>query len=125
MQIRDYILRRLAVLPILIIGVSIIVFGLTRLGGSPIGIYLSHEMSAAEVAEIEARFHLDRPLPVQYFYWARGVLSGDFGWSGVAAAPVVGFEERDVVGLGEDVGGGEAGDARAHDGHPAPAARCR
>lgn len=88
MQIRDYILRRLMVLPILIIGTSIVVFALSRVGGSPIGIYLSHEMSPEEVAEIEARFHLDQPLPVQYFYWARGVLQGDLGWSGVAAAPV-------------------------------------
>src|SRR5918999_4117031 len=88
MQIRDYILRRLLVLPILIIGTSIVVFALTRIGGSPIGIYLSHEMSPEEVAQIEERFHLNDPLPVQYFYWARGVLSGDLGWSGVAAAPV-------------------------------------
>lgn len=76
------------VLPVLIIGVSIIVFGLTRIGGSPIGIYLSHEMNAEQVAELEARFHLDDPVPVQYFYWASGVLQGDLGWSGVAAAPV-------------------------------------
>lgn len=88
MQIRDYILRRLMVLPILIVGTSIVVFTLTRIGGSPIAIYLSHEMSPAEVAEIEARFRLDEPLPVQYLYWAWGVLQGDLGWSGVAAAPV-------------------------------------
>lgn len=88
MQIRDYVIRRLMVLPVLVIGVSIIVFALTRIGGSPIGIYLSHEMNAEEVAEIEKRFHLDEPLPVQYFYWAGGVLTGDFGWSGVSAAPV-------------------------------------
>jgi peptide/nickel transport system permease protein len=89
MQIRDYILRRLMVLPILIIGTSIVVFALSRVGGSPIGIYLSHEMTPAEVEQIEERFHLNDPLPIQYFYWARGVLQGDLGWSGVAAAPVV------------------------------------
>jgi ABC-type dipeptide/oligopeptide/nickel transport system permease component len=88
MQIRDYLIRRLLVLPFLVIGVSIVVFTLTRVGGSPIGIYLSHEMNAEEVAELEERFHLDEPLPVQYFYWAGGVLQGDLGWSGVAAAPV-------------------------------------
>ncbi len=88
MQIRDYVLRRLMVLPILVIGTSIIVFALTRVGGSPIGIYLSHEMNAEEVAELEERFHLDEPVHVQYFYWASGVVSGDLGWSGVAAAPV-------------------------------------
>lgn len=88
MQIRDYLLRRLMVLPILLIGVSIIVFTLTRVGGSPIGIYLSHEMTPEEVAEIEARYGLDQPLPVQYLAWAGGVLRGDLGWSGVAVAPV-------------------------------------
>ncbi len=88
MQIRDYIIRRLMLLPLLIVGVSIIVFALTRIGGSPIGIYLSHEMTPEEVAEVEARFHLDDPVPVQYFYWASGVLTGDLGWSGVAAVPV-------------------------------------
>ena len=88
MQIRDYVLRRLIVLPLLVFGVSVIVFSLTRIGGSPIGIYLSHEMNAEEVAELEARFHLDEPVPVQYYYWAQGVLQGDLGWSGVAAAPV-------------------------------------
>lgn len=88
MQIRDYVLRRLMVLPLLIIGVSIIVFSLTRIGGSPIGIYLSHEMSQEEVAELEEKFHLNDPVPVQYYYWASGVVTGDLGWSGVAAAPV-------------------------------------
>ena len=88
MQIRDYVLRRLMVLPILVIGTSIVVFALTRIGGSPIGIYLSHEMDAEEVAQLEEEFHLDDPLPVQYVYWAGGVLQGDLGWSGVAAAPV-------------------------------------
>ena len=88
MQIRDYVLRRLMVLPVLIVGVSIIVFSLTRIGGSPIGIYLSHEMTQEEVAELEEKFHLNDPVPVQYYYWASGVLTGDLGWSGVAAAPV-------------------------------------
>ena len=88
MNLRDYILRRLVVLPILIIGVSIVVFTLTRVGGSPIGIYLSHEMSPSEVAEIKARFNMDKPVWTQYLYWIRGIFQGDFGWSGVAAAPV-------------------------------------
>jgi peptide/nickel transport system permease protein len=76
------------ILPILLIGVSLIVFTLSRVGGSPIGIYLSHEMTPDEVAEIEERFGLDEPLPVQYLAWAGGVLRGDLGWSGVSVAPV-------------------------------------
>jgi peptide/nickel transport system permease protein len=72
----------------LLIGVSIIVFALTRIGGSPIGIYLSHEMTPEEVEELEDRYGLNDPLPVQYVAWAGGVLRGDLGWSGVAVAPV-------------------------------------
>jgi peptide/nickel transport system permease protein len=88
MQIRDFILRRLLILPILLIGTSIIVFLLTRISGSPIAIYLSHEMSAEEVAEVEVRYGLDKPLPLQYLAWVRGMFEGDLGWSGVSAAPV-------------------------------------
>jgi len=88
MQLRDYIIRRLLILPILIFGVSVIVFTLTRIGGSPIGVYLSHEMNAEEVAALEERFHLNEPLYTQYWYWLKAALSGDFGYSGVASAPV-------------------------------------
>ncbi|HEX2153610.1 MAG TPA: ABC transporter permease [Acidimicrobiia bacterium] len=88
MQIRDYLIRRLMVLPLLLVGVSIVVFVLTRVGGSPIGIYLSHEMTPAEVEQLEERYGLNDPLPVQYLAWAGGVLQGEFGWSGVAVAPV-------------------------------------
>lgn len=88
MQIREYLLRRLMVLPVLVIGTSIIVFSLTRIGGSPIGIYLSHEMTQEDVAELEERFGLNDSLPVQYVRWVQGVARGDLGWSAVSAAPV-------------------------------------
>jgi ABC-type dipeptide/oligopeptide/nickel transport system permease component len=88
MQIREYIARRLLVLPILVVCTSVVVFALSRAGGSPIGIYLSHEMTPDEVEELEERFHLNDPLPVQYLFWVGGVIRGDLGWSGVATAPV-------------------------------------
>ena len=31
---------------------------------------------------------MDKPVWVQYMQWLKGVLSGDFGWSGISAAPV-------------------------------------
>ncbi len=89
MQVRDYILRRLMILPLIVVGTSIIVFTLSRVGGSPIAIYIEHEMSPAEIAELEDRFGLNESLPVQYVAWAAGVLQGDLGWSGVSAAPVI------------------------------------
>lgn len=88
MQIRQYIARRLLTLPLLMLGVSILVFGLSRVGGSPIGIYIEHEMTPVQIAEIEERYGLNDSLPEQYVAWVGGVLRGDLGWSGVSAAPV-------------------------------------
>jgi peptide/nickel transport system permease protein len=88
MHVRDYVIRRLLKLPLVLLAVTIIVFGLSRLGGNPVAIYVEHEMSPEEIAEIEERFGLDDPLPVQYVKWLGGVVQGDLGWSGVSVAPV-------------------------------------
>src|ERR671918_1067478 len=88
MQVRQYIIRRLLALPLLMLGVSVLVFGLSRVGGSPIGIYIEHEMSPQEIAQIEERYGLDESLPEQYVAWLGGGVRGDLGWSGVSAAPV-------------------------------------
>jgi peptide/nickel transport system permease protein len=45
-------------------------------------------MTPEEVEQLEERYGLNDPLPVQYVAWAGGVLRGDLGWSGVAVAPV-------------------------------------
>jgi peptide/nickel transport system permease protein len=88
MQVRQYVVRRLLKLPLVLIGVTLIVFALSRLGGSPIGIYLQHDMSQAEVAALEERYGVNEPLPVQYVAWLGGLLRGDLGWSGVSVANV-------------------------------------
>lgn len=84
-----YIARRLIALPFVIIVVSILVFGLTRLGGTTIGPYLEPGMTDEEIAALEERFNLDEPVPMQYLAWLGGVVQGDLGWSAVAAAPVI------------------------------------
>jgi ABC-type dipeptide/oligopeptide/nickel transport system permease component len=83
-----YIARRLIALPFVILAVSILVFGLTRLGGTTIGPYLTPGMTAEEIDALEERFHLNDPIPMQYIAWLGGVARGDLGWSAVAAAPV-------------------------------------
>jgi len=88
MQVREYVSRRLLKLPLVLFAVTVAVFGLSRMGGSPIAIYLEHEMSPEEVAALEERYGLDEPLPMQYVAWLGGVLRGDLGWSGVSVAPV-------------------------------------
>jgi peptide/nickel transport system permease protein len=69
--------------------VSVLVFALTRIGGTPIGPYLEPGMTDDEIAALEERFNLNEPLPMQYLAWLGGVVQGELGWSAVAAAPVV------------------------------------
>ena len=84
-----YIVRRLLALPFVILVVSILVFGMTRLGGTTIGPYLEPGMTDEEIAALEERFNLDEPVPMQYLAWLGGVVRGELGWSAVAASPVV------------------------------------
>jgi ABC-type dipeptide/oligopeptide/nickel transport system permease component len=87
-QVRQYVIRRLLKLPLVLFAVTVIVFGLSRVGGSPIAIYLEHDFTQEQVAALEERYGIDDPLPVQYVAWLGGVLRGDLGWSGVSVAPV-------------------------------------
>ncbi|WP_276968548.1 ABC transporter permease [Desertimonas flava] len=88
MKLRDYVLRRFLVLPLLIVVATIVVFSLIRVGGSPIASYIEPGMSPEEVQRVEQRLGADKPLPVQYFAWVNGVLHGDLGWSSTSNAPV-------------------------------------
>ena len=40
------------------------------------------------IAHIRKQYRLDRPLPVQYLYWVKGVLTGDLGESMRIKQPV-------------------------------------
>jgi ABC-type dipeptide/oligopeptide/nickel transport system permease component len=101
MQVRDYVIRRLLVLPFLVLVTTLIVFTLIRVGGSPVGVYIEPGMSADEVQRIEERFGLDEPLPVQYLAWVAGIFRGELGWSAVASAPVLAVFPRKLAATAE------------------------
>jgi peptide/nickel transport system permease protein len=39
------------------------------------------QISPETIARLKAQFHLDRPWYVQYYFWLKNALSGDFGYS--------------------------------------------
>lgn len=88
MEVKDYVVRRVLFLIPTVLFISVITFALTRLTGSPIGIYTSPVSSQEQVERIREIYHLNEPLYVQYFYWLKGALSGDLGWSSQAGMPV-------------------------------------
>jgi peptide/nickel transport system permease protein len=69
--------------------VSIIIFGLQQLlPGDPALIMAGEERDPEVLAQIREQYRLNEPLPVQYFYWIKGVLSGDLGESMRLKKPV-------------------------------------
>ncbi len=74
--------RRLIQLIPTIIIVSILIFGLQQLlPGDPALIMAGEEKDPEVIAQIRAQYRLDQPIPVQYIYWVKGVLTGDLGES--------------------------------------------
>lgn len=74
--------RRLAVsIPTLLL-ISMLVFSLQLLLPGDPALAIAGEERSPEVLEaIRERYHLNEPVPVQYWYWLTGVLSGDMGES--------------------------------------------
>jgi len=73
--------RLLQIIPTLII-VSMLIFGLQQLlPGDPALIMAGEERDPKVLAEIREQYRLDQPIPVQYLYWVKGVLTGNLGES--------------------------------------------
>lgn len=88
MKMGAYIIRRLLLLIPVLLGVTIFIFTLTRVGGDPAAAYITERMTDDQIAAIYERFHLNDPIYVQYWYWLSGILQGDWGYSRVARQPV-------------------------------------
>lgn len=88
-----YALRRLALFPPILLGVSILVFVAIRLiPGDAIVALLGTEaglLTPAQRAALEVYFGIDQPMVVQYFRWLGGALTGDIGLSVVHGEAVL------------------------------------
>ena len=81
---RKYILRRLLYAIPTLIGISVIVFAISRLApGDPVQLYTFgiQDITQADIDRIRAAHGLDKPLPLQYLTWATNAIQGDFGRS--------------------------------------------
>ncbi|MEZ4730832.1 MAG: ABC transporter permease [Caldilineaceae bacterium] len=85
----NYILRRLLqTIPVLLLS-SIFVFGLIRfIPGDPALVIAGPDALPEQVAAMQVRLGLDRPIWVQYLLWLRRVLQGDLGVSILNQYPV-------------------------------------
>jgi peptide/nickel transport system permease protein len=85
-----YVLRRLGQSILLLVGVSIIGFGLMHLApGGPFAVYtLNPTVTALDIERVKHQFGLDQPVYVQYFKWAGGLATGNWGYSFFGGRPV-------------------------------------
>jgi peptide/nickel transport system permease protein len=78
-----FLFKRLLHLIPLLLGVSLLTFLLMTLSPGDYYTALSQnpQISPETLAHLKARFHLGEPWYVQYFYWLKNILHGDFGYS--------------------------------------------
>ncbi len=82
-------LRRLAGLPLLLLGAATVVFFLIHLvPGDPAAAMLGEGAAPADVAALRHDLGLDRPLASQYGSWLAGIARGDLGSSILTRRPV-------------------------------------
>jgi ABC-type dipeptide/oligopeptide/nickel transport system permease component len=78
--LQRYLAQRLALLVFVLLGVSVLVFLVTRLTpGDPARVLLGPRATDEEVARLRATYGLDQPVYVQYATWLTHVIRGDFG----------------------------------------------
>lgn len=83
-----FMLRRLLGLAGVLLGMSVLIFGIIHLlPGNVAYAILGEFATPAAVAQLEAKLGLNDPLPVQYWRWLSAMLRGDFGMSIVMQRP--------------------------------------
>ena len=87
-----YIIRRLLILPIILLGLSVLIFGMLQ-ALNPIeraALYVTSPPKTQDALQsIIKKYGLDQPIYVQYWHWLDNVVHGDLGWSQTAQMPVL------------------------------------
>jgi peptide/nickel transport system permease protein len=76
---RRYALKRILLGVLTVFLVSIFVFVASRLSGDVVYLLVPDDATEAEVEFMRTKLGLDKPLPVQYLYFLKDAVRGDFG----------------------------------------------
>jgi peptide/nickel transport system permease protein len=77
-----YIINRLIISIPVLLGVSLVAFFLVQASGDPMAVYNSNpNLSAEDITRLEKAYGFDKPVYIQYFYWLRKAVVGDWGQS--------------------------------------------
>ncbi|MEW6624914.1 MAG: ABC transporter permease [Bacillota bacterium] len=90
MKLHSYLFKRLLLSIFVLIGLSIVIFIIARIvPGDPARMALGPRAPQFAVDALRQEMYLDKPLPVQYYYWIKGVAAGDLGRSLTTKRPVI------------------------------------
>ncbi|GAH87559.1 unnamed protein product, partial [marine sediment metagenome] len=82
MRTVKFVVKRLVYSVFVLVGLSILIFVIARvMPGHPARMALGARAPEWAVERLREEMHLNEPLYVQYYYWAKGALHGDFGMS--------------------------------------------
>jgi ABC-type dipeptide/oligopeptide/nickel transport system permease component len=86
----EYTVRRLLQGVLVVFAVTIVLFIILQMmPGDAISLISDPRMAEEKKAELRAEWGLDKPLPVQYVFWIKKALQGDFGTSIVTRQNVI------------------------------------
>ena len=86
----SYLVKRLLMLPPVLLGVTVIVFLVMALiPGDPALAILGTYATPANLAQVRVELGLNHPLPIRYLFWLSAVLHGNLGWSYILHKPVL------------------------------------
>jgi peptide/nickel transport system permease protein len=79
----SYLFKRLLHMIPILLGVSLLTFALMALspGNYFTALQQNPQISPVTIENLREQFHLDRPWYVQYVFWLKNVLGGNFGYS--------------------------------------------
>lgn len=88
-RFRFVLFRPIQLIPVLF-GVSLVSFILVRaIPGDPVRILLGTRATADVIAAVRAQYGLDEPILLQYLYFLKNLLAGEFGRSIIFKVPVL------------------------------------
>lgn len=90
MGMKSFVIRRLLPLPLVLLGVTMLIFVISYvMPGDPVALELGEQATPAQRQQMRIQLGLDQPLPVQYLRYLNGVIHGDLGISIVTKRAVL------------------------------------
>lgn len=77
-----FLARRLLIIPVILIGLSLITFFVSRLvPGDPVKLAAGPQARPEQIEKLAKEFGMDKPLPEQYLTYMSGLFQGNWGYS--------------------------------------------